>query len=85
MKKDYIKPYLAVESFQLDAAIAGTCSGDGKMPMNHYPDSCNLEDFGEEVFGSQCGDNVVANPGDQSDAICYQAFQANIKDLFMTS
>lgn len=85
MKKDYIKPYLAVESFQLDAAIAGTCTGDGKMPMNHYPDSCNLEDFGEEVFGSQCGDNVVANPGDQSDAICYQAFQANIKDLFMTS
>lgn len=85
MKKDYIKPYLAVESFQLDAAIAGTCTGDDKLPMNHDQNSCNLEDYGEEVFGSACGDNVIANPGDQSDAICYQAFQADIKNLFMTS
>lgn len=85
MKKDYIKPYLAVESFQLDAAIAGTCTGDDKLPMNHDQNTCNLEIYGEEVFGSACGDNVIVNPGDQSDAICYQAFQADIKNLFMTS
>ena len=85
MKKDYIKPYLAVESFQLDAAIAGTCTGDGKMSMNHYPDSCNLFIYGEEVFGSACGDNVIANPNDENDAICYQNFLQDIKELFLSS
>ena len=70
MKKEYIKPYLAVESFQLDAAIAGSCTG--KMILAHSVNDCTLVDdkginWGDIYFGEKCGTNVVA-----PDA-CYQA------------
>ena len=34
MKKTYTKPYLAVESFQLDAAIATSCSEQNKPVLS---------------------------------------------------
>lgn len=40
MKKEYVKPYLAVESFQLDASIASNC-GAG---LGHDPTTCSFED-----------------------------------------
>ena len=40
MKKTYSKPYIAVESFQLDAAIASSCSSTGKMPLHFGQNSC---------------------------------------------
>lgn len=38
MKKEYVKPYLAVESFQLDASVAGVCPSD----LNHSLSDCSF-------------------------------------------
>lgn len=73
MKKEYRKPYLMVESFQLDAAIATTCTQDGKEPIGWSLDTCNLDaekgvDFG--YFGNACRHDVRVE-GDNNDLICY--------------
>ena len=70
MKREYMKPYLAVESFQLDAAIAGSCTG--KMVLAHSVDDCTLVDnkginWGNDNFGASCGIDIVAPD------TCYQA------------
>lgn len=72
MKKEYMKPYLAVESFQLDAAIAGACTG--KMILAHSIDDCTLVDdqgtnYGDIHFGQSCGINI------RVEDTCYQAMQ----------
>lgn len=76
MKRKYFKPYLAVESFQLNAAIAGSCS-NGKISLNHEIDACTLDDetndFMAPIFGAPCDVNVVQS--DNPDGICVQAFQ----------
>lgn len=66
MKREYKKPFLAVESFQLDAAVAGACQDTG-IPINHALHSCVLEGAG--LFGNACGIyDVTVNP-----QLCYQA------------
>ena len=66
MKKEYTKPFLAVESFQLDAAVAGACKENG-VAINHTLDTCVLEGAG--LFGGACGIyDVTQNP-----QLCYQA------------
>ena len=72
MKKDYKKPYLLVESFQLDAAIAASCSSETKIPLHYGLDSCTLEEemFGFGYFGNQCRHDVKVE-GDGNDTICY--------------
>ena len=67
MRKSYQKPILAVESFQLDAAIAGSCSGQGYVPLNHYEKNCQ---FDGRFFSSQCYEDVVT-PSNPNDEICY--------------
>lgn len=73
MKKEYTKPYLAVESFQLDAAIAGACANK-PIQINHQVNECVLGDNKGEVtdiyFGAVCGYNAEVN----DDGTCYQAF-----------
>lgn len=39
MKKEYAKPYLAIESFQLDASIAG---GSCQINLNALMDTCSF-------------------------------------------
>jgi hypothetical protein len=70
MKKDYKKPYLLVESFQLDAAIAASCSSEKKMPLHYGLDSCTLleEMPGLGYFGNLCRHDVKV---DGDDYICY--------------
>lgn len=75
MKKDYKKPYLLVESFQLDAAIAASCS-PGKIPLNYGLDSCTpLEELpGFSYIGNLCIHDVKVDgkvDGDGNDTICY--------------
>lgn len=65
MKKEYVKPYLALESFQLVAALAGACSEGGSSPLNSGIDSCILAD--DTLFGSACEDSVHDYP-----ELCYQ-------------
>ena len=88
MKKNYSKPYLAVESFQLDAAIASSCSANGKFPLGHGMDTCTSfeEAPGLGYFGLACdkGGNDVVNPGsDNNDTICYHG--PIYQDMFMNS
>ena len=66
MKKEYVKPYLALESFQLVAALAGACSENGKTPLNQGVDTCTLED--SILFGNACG---IGNVHETPD-LCYQ-------------
>lgn len=70
MKKNYRKPVLVKETFQLDAAVAGTCSGKGATTVNYSEDKCYLENG---LFASEyCYINVLEQ-GDSNDGICYQS------------
>ena len=76
MKRKYQKPYLAMESFQLNAAIAASCSSEGKQPIHYGENNCFMgDDPGEksiEYLGNACEmDIVVEVGGDQNDTICY--------------
>lgn len=68
MKKQYVKPYLALESFQLVAALAGACNGENQIPLNHGIDTCTAEEEGGGlIFGNSC----VVNYRDNPDQPCY--------------
>lgn len=90
MKKTYSKPYIAVESFQLDAAIASACSADGKHALGYSMNSCTLEDnkgstefTGLHYFGNACIHNVMVE-GDGNDLICYHG-PVPASGMFMNS
>ena len=90
MKKTYTKPYIAVESFQLDAAIAASCTSDGKHSLGYTMDSCNLEDnrgstdfVGLHYFGNACIHDVKVE-GDGNDLICYHG-PVPASSMFMNS
>ncbi len=56
MKKQYVKPYLAVESFQLVAALAAGCADKKGGALNQSISSCDSDDG---LFAStQCDPNV---------------------------
>ena len=40
MKKEYKKPVIFIESFQLNAAVAGSCSDGSTIAINHYDNNC---------------------------------------------
>lgn len=91
MKKAYAAPCLAVESFQLDAAVAGSCSEKDLAILNYAAETCKLytdsskttEDY---IFGSSCAENLVKyNAGDPNDTLCYHAFQIRMVELTMYS
>ena len=72
MKKTYAKPYLIVEAFQLDTAVA-SCSGEGGIALNHSTSNCTLEEErpGFFWFGHAC-ENSVYNV-QEGDTACYNA------------
>lgn len=72
MKKSYNKPYLAVEFFQLDAAIAAACSTNNLLAIHHGLDTCTAveEAPGLNYFGDMCMHDVKVE-GDGNDEICY--------------
>lgn len=86
MKKTYKKPYIAVESFQLDAAIAASCSSEGKAALNYVIATC--KDYTDYAvlgyFGNSCTHNVM-DEGDGNDWICYHGPQVKADDAFMNS
>ena len=90
MKKTYSKPYLAVESFQLDAAIASSCSANGKAPLGYSMDTCTLDDnrgvYQPEMgyFGNACRHDVNVE-GDGNDTICYHGPIYSASSMFMNS
>lgn len=70
MKKTYVKPELVVESFQLDAAIAASCSSQGYIPINYGENSCSF-DNGEFFNHDNCQMDLTGPDGDGNDTLCY--------------
>ena len=89
MKKIYSKPCIAVESFQLDAAIAASCSKEEKVPLNYNLFTCTPfeEEPGLFYFGPACangGYDVISGPSDDNNgSFCYHGPMFN--DMFMNS
>lgn len=78
MKMKYEKPHLLVESFQLNAAIAGDCADAGRWTLGQSIDTCTLNDnrgenYGTPLFGAACGVNIYES---SEDGACYQSFTA---------
>lgn len=70
MKKEYRKPYLMVESFQLDAAIAATCTSQGFLPINYSENTCTF-DNGQFFNYNNCQMDLTGPEGDGNDTLCY--------------
>lgn len=70
MKKTYVKPELVVESFQLDAAIAASCSSQGHIPINYGENSCTF-DNGQFFNLYNCQFDLTGPEGDGNDTVCY--------------
>lgn len=73
MKKPYRKPYLGVESFQLNAAVAAACSTDQRIPINHGPSSCAFpsKDNAQFFSLSNCKIDVTDGSQDGNNTVCY--------------
>ncbi len=76
MKRKYSKPYLFVESFQLNAAIATSCSSQGKQPIHFGENTCIVGDDSDEqaieYLGNACAMDIINNvSGDDNDEFCY--------------
>ncbi|MGN0357764.1 MAG: hypothetical protein ACI4E0_08175 [Blautia sp.] len=81
MKRKYSKPVLFVESFQLNAAVAGDCTGG--YTTGHGDNNCGYGDGSAEGFKYQffnewnCATDVVGagpdagDPASDNDTICY--------------
>lgn len=66
MKKTYVKPMIAFESFKMSTSIAGDC-GTKLFTYSSYS-SCSYDVGGVKIFmGSQCD----TEPMGDSDSICY--------------
>ncbi len=84
MKKEYMTPYLAVDFFQLNAAIAGSCAAQ----LYHTVDQCNMVDkdgpiTGDPNFSNACQEDVM-NP-DNADGYCNQVFADFVNGPYLTS
>lgn len=69
MKKSYEKPFVIKESFQLDAAIAGSCADQNGITLNHSTTTCPHESG--FYAGDLCRTPVQAPGGDGNDGLCY--------------
>ena len=85
MKKTYNKPFIMVELFQLDAALASSCS----VALHHGEHTCNDTDkdgeAGTGYFGAACVHDVTVPDGDGNDTICYHGPITDIATLYMNS
>ena len=74
MKKKYVKPYIAVESFQLNAAIA-SCTSEGGIPINKSENDCGFDTGVDNQFQFfnyiNCDVDLTGPEGDGNDTICY--------------
>lgn len=76
MKKTYIKPVAVIESFQLDAAVAGTCKTDAEAQGGTYVKLGFTED--DCIYGggayfnyNNCDEDLTGPGGDGNDTTCY--------------
>lgn len=86
MKKAYTKPYLAAESFQLDAAVASSCSSQNRIAINANVDTCNFHQFNPSItqFGLACTTNVLMTYG-KFNTFCYHGPQIDLMSIAIQS
>ncbi len=84
MKRPYQKPYLGVESFQLNAAIAQSCSAQNFTPIHHYADACTF-DNGQYFNLFNCQVDLTGPGNDGNDTICYHGPTASHGQIFTWS
>lgn len=86
MKKAYTKPYLAAESFQLDAAVASSCSSQSKLAINANVDTCNFQKINPDItqFGLACTTNVLMTYG-KFNTFCYHGPQIDLMSIAIQS
>ena len=84
MKKEYKKPLIAVESFQLDAAVAGTCVANGFIPIGHGENDCKF-DGGAFFNFLNCQVDLTGPGGDGNDTECYHGPTAADGMTFISS
>jgi len=71
MKRPYKKPYLEVESFQLDAAIAEACSTLGSIAIHHTEEkNCTFAN-GQFFNLINCSMDLTGASIDGNDTVCY--------------
>lgn len=75
MKKKYIKPYIVIESFQLDAAVAASCSSQDYIPINYNENGCGFDEISTgywQFFNyDNCEMDLTGPEGDGNDTTCY--------------
>ncbi|MBE6984460.1 MAG: hypothetical protein E7434_02380 [Ruminococcaceae bacterium] len=84
MKRPYQKPYLGLESFQLNAAVAAACSTDGYTPIRHREDDCTF-DNGQFYNLFNCQVDLTGPANDGNDTICYHGPTASQGQIFTWS
>ena len=79
MKKEYIKPSIIIENFEVNEFIAGACAEQGRSPIdittiiNSTLEGCMLDDgSGTFMFSSYCLDNGGINGMIDNVDACYQ-------------
>ena len=70
MKKKYEKPVFIIESFQLDATIATSCSSDRYIPINYGENNCSYKE-GQFFSANNCQFDLTGPEGDGNDTLCY--------------
>lgn len=70
MKKVYSKPYIGIDSFQLNAAIATACTTGGGQSINHGESTCSFAN-GQFYSLVNCQIDLTGPANDGNDTICY--------------
>ena len=70
MKKQYNKPYIGLESFQLNAAIADACSTMGYRPVGPSENECSFAG-GQFYSAINCKLDLTGPANDGNDGVCY--------------
>ena len=90
MKKEYSRPLLAYEAFQLTAAIAGDCN----LKLNHYSYACTADEnglgLGPNTTGvffdyNNCQIDLTGPEVDGADSVCYHGPMFTVGQVFMAS
>ena len=84
MKRPYKKPYLGVESFQLNAALAQSCSAQHYTPINRGPNDCTF-DNGQFFNLFNCQLDLTYSDDDGNDTICYHGPILSFGEIFTWS
>lgn len=90
MKREYRKPFIDFEAFQLSAALAGDCD----LKLNHYSYQCTANEngvgLGPNTTGifydyHNCQLDLTGPEVDGADTVCYHGPMYTIGQVFMAS